>query len=590
MSDDRHPDGTESASEPDAPEVDQPGLGALRAAVATMAKRTRPGKDTKRDAVAGLNVAIANVPDGLANGLLVGVNPVYGLYATMVGPAAGGLVSSTQRMVITTTAAASLTAGQALSNLPPAAREEALFIMVVMVGIFQLTAGALNLGRLTRFVSYSVTTGFLTGIAVLLVLSQLPTITGVAASGANRVTQTLDLLVNAGQIVPWSLALAVLTLALAVGLPKTPLANAGRLLAVVIPSVILVVFGLEGVEIVEDVGEIPDRVPMPTVPALAATFDVLTGAFAVAVVILVQGAGVSQSVPNRDGSRTSASRDFMAQGTANVVSGLFRGLPVGGSMSATALGVLAGARTRWTTIFAGLWMALLVIGVPGIVSYVAMPALGALLIVAGVSSVEPAEIRSVWDAGWPSRLAGGATFLATLFLPIQAAVGIGVVLSALLYLNESSTDIRVVKLVRNDDGLIEERSAPKQLPSNDVTVLDVYGHLFYAGARTLEQLLPDVGRAEHPVVVLRLRGRTTLGATLVEVLTRYAEDLQRCGGRLYLSGMGAHTYAQAEASGKLRLSGPVRIYEASSVIGESTTAAYEDAEAFLIRVQNDNDA
>src|SRR3712207_2117259 len=131
--------------------------------MARYAARAIPGRpDPKRDGVAGLSVAIGNVPDGLANGLLVGVNPVFGLYATMVGPLVGGLLSSTQLMVVTTTAAASLTAGQALAGLPGQTRESALFIMVVLVGLIQVAAGLLGLGRLTRFVSYSVTTGFLT--------------------------------------------------------------------------------------------------------------------------------------------------------------------------------------------------------------------------------------------------------------------------------------------------------------------------------------------------------------------------------------------------------------------------------------------
>ena len=580
---------TSSESDQPEPEVNQPGLGALREAVASFAARRLPGgKTRRRDAVAGLNVAVANVPDGLANGLLVGVNPVFGLYATMVGPLVGGLTSSTQRMVITTTAAASLTAGQALSGLPPGAREEALFVMVVLVGVFQLLAGVLRLGQLTRFVSYSVTTGFLTGIAVLLVLSQLPTVTGVEVAGANRVSQTLDLLANAEQVVPWSAVLAVLALALAVVLPRTRLGSAGRLLAVVVPSVLLAVLGLEGVEVVSDVGEIPESVPMPALPALTAAFDVFTGALSVAVVILVQGSGVSQSVPNLDGSRSRASRDFFAQGAANVVSGLFRGLPVGGSMSATALNVVSGAGARWAAVFAGLWMAVLVVGVPGVVSYVAMPALGALLILAGVSSIKPTEVTSVWQAGSASRLAGGATFLATLFLPIQAAVGLGVVLSALLYLNQSSTDISVVALVKRPDGRIEERPAPERLPSREVTVLDVYGQLFYAGARTLERLLPSPRGAEHPVVVLRLRGHSAVGATLVEVLSQYAEALDRADGRLYLTGMGEHTFEQIETSGKLHLSGPVRAYEVTPIVGESTHAAVEDAQAWLVGRQDDD--
>ena len=123
-----------------------------------------------------------------------------------------------------------------------------------------------------------------------------------------------------------SLALAVLTLVLAVVLPLTKLGNFGRLLAIVVPSVLVVLFSLGSVQIVRDVGEIPQGVPTPVMPSFFdVTFDVVTGAVAVAAIILVQGAGVSQSVPNPDGSRRSMSRDFIAQGAANVASGFFRG-------------------------------------------------------------------------------------------------------------------------------------------------------------------------------------------------------------------------------------------------------------------------
>src|SRR5215213_9209360 len=537
----------------------------------------------REDGIAGLNSAVSSVPDGMASGILVGVNPIFGLYACMVGPIAGGIFSSTRLMIIATTSAASLSAGQALGGLQGEARENALFLMVVLIGAMQIVFGLVRTGQLTRFVSYSVMTGFIIGIAVLTILSQLPTISGYQPTAGNKVTQTFNLLSNLDRVNPWALATAAITLGLALMLPRTRLGNFGRLAAIIVPSVLVALFGLNSVAVVRDVGEIPSGIPMPHVPSLSGlSFEVLTGAFAVAVITLVQGAGVSQSVPNPDGSRRSMSRDFIAQGAANVASGLFRGLPVGGSLSTTALTVISGARTHWAAIFAGLWMALLVVVVPGVVSYVAMPALGVLLILASVSTIKPSEALSIWNTGWPSRLASVTTFLSTLLLPIQAAVGIGVVLSALIYVNESSTDISVVQLVKRPDGLIEEHKAPRQLQSNKVTVLDVYGHLFYAGARTLARLLPKPDDAQNPVVILRLRGRTNLGATLVEVLTNYADKLQAAHGRLYLTGISEGAYEQVVRTGKLRLTGPVRAYEATPVRGQSTQAAHADAETWLV--------
>jgi SulP family sulfate permease len=249
--------------------------------------------------------------------------------------------------------------------------------------------------------------------------------------------------------------------------------------------------------------------------------------------------------------------------------------------------VLSGARTRWAAIFAGAWMAVVVVALPGVVARIAMPPLGVLLIVASANAIKPAEARSIWKTGWPSRLAIVTTFLATLFLPIQVAVGIGVVLSALLYLYRASTDVSLVELVRRPDGRIEERKPPKQLQSNSVTVLDVYGHLFYAGARTLARLLPEPGDAENFVVILRLRGRTTVGATLIDELSSYANHLATANGRLYLTGLSEGVYDQMVRTGKLREADPVRAYKATPIVGESTHQASADARTWLVSTSDE---
>jgi len=220
--------------------IQQPGLAELRDAVANhLWPKLRGLAALRRDVLAGLSSAVSNVPDGMANGVLVGVNPLCGLYASMIGPAVGGLLSSTQLMVITTTAAASLSTNQAFRTLQGEERAEALFLIVMLAGAFQILFGLLKLGRLIRFVSYSVTTGFLSGVSVLLILNQLPVITSYEAAGSNRIAQTLDLLVNLGQIDIVSLTIAALTFALAVFLPRTPVGNFGRLAAIAITSLIV---------------------------------------------------------------------------------------------------------------------------------------------------------------------------------------------------------------------------------------------------------------------------------------------------------------------------------------------------------------
>lgn len=561
--------------------VNLPGLEGLREAVRRGVRPwlPRPGR-LRQDGIAGLTVAISSVPDGMANGLLAGVNPIYGLYASIIGPIIGGLLASTTLMVITNTSATALVAGQTLIGMED--RDRSLFLLVILSGIFQILLGLLRLGRLTRFVSFSVMTGFLTGIAVILILSQLPTISGYEAEGSNRITQTVNLLLNLDQVQVTSLGVAALTMATVLVLMRTPVRHFASLVAIVISTSAAALLGLEGVEVVADVGEISGGLPTPFIPAPAdLSWDVVTGALSLALVVLVQGTGVSRSVPNPDGSRSRQSRDFIAQGAANIGAGLMRGVPVGGSLGATALNVVSGAGRRWASIFAGFWMLLILVALAGAVSRVAMPALGALLILAGIRSIKPPDARAVWRAGWNARTAAITTFVATLVLPIQAAVGLGVLISALLYVARASTDVSVVELIRRPDGRLEERTPPERLPGGKVTVLDIYGHVFFAGARTLERLLPAPGEERRPVVILRLRGYTVLGATMIDVLSDYAERLRQVDGRLYLAGISSRSAHRLLETEPLARTGVVRVYRATRILGESLEEARIDAEAWL---------
>jgi SulP family sulfate permease len=174
------------------------------------------------------------------------------------------------------------------------------------------------------------------------------------------------------------------------------------------------------------------------------------------------------------------------------------------------------------------------------------------------------------------------TFAATLLLPVAAAVGIGVALSFLLNINREALDVRIVELVAGEDGSVSEKPAPAVLRSNQIVVLNVYGSLFYAGARTFESSLPRVVDAEKPVVIVRIRGRMVVGATAFSVLSGYAALLEERGGRLYLSGVAPELLEQFKASGRVTSGGPIHYVEATPTLGESTRAAIADAEGFLL--------
>ena len=196
-------------------------------------------KTIGRDLLAGLIAAIAAIPDGMASATLAGVNPVYGLYNLMVGTPVGALFTSSVYMAVINTSAMALVVLEALAGFSGDEQLKALVTLTVMVGLFQLILALLKLGYLTRFVSNSVMRGFLTGIGIVIILSQLPDFTGYAAQGSNKVTQTLDLLGNMGQVDPYTLGVGVLTIAIIVVLDRTRLSPVSMLVAIPLaPSMI----------------------------------------------------------------------------------------------------------------------------------------------------------------------------------------------------------------------------------------------------------------------------------------------------------------------------------------------------------------
>jgi SulP family sulfate permease len=535
----------------------------------------------RADIVAGLPRAISSVPDGMAAAVLVGVNPVQGLYAGFAGPIAGGLSSHTRLMVITTTSAAALAAGSALQGVPAAQRPAAVALLVILVGVALVAAGIVRLGRYTRFVSYSVMIGFLTGISVNIVCGQIADLTGAPAHGEFPLAKAVSVLTHPARIDLASLLTGLSALAILALLARTRLAVVSSLFALVIPTVVVILAGASSVARVGDAGGIPPGIPLPHLPDVRLfSFSLVTGALAVAAIVLVQGAGVAEAAPNPGDARPNPNQDIIAQGAGNLASGFFRGIPVGGSVGQTALNVSVGAKTRWAAIWSGVWLLVILALFSGLVAKIAVPTLGAILIFAAIGSLQLGEVRSIMRTGRSSQIAVITTFGATLFLPVAAAVGIGVALSLMLQLNQEAMDLAVVELVPRDDGLFEERPPPAVLTSGQVTILDVYGSLMYAGSRTLQAHLPDPAGARSPVVVLRLRRRTSLGATFVKVVGDYADRLAEADGRLYLSGLDRSLTDRLRRTG--HLDGPVRAFEATPVVGESTRAASHDAETWLV--------
>lgn len=539
-----------------------------------------------KDIIAGLTAAIAGIPDGMASATLAGVNPVYGLYNLMVGTPIAAIFTSSVYMAVINASAMALVAFDALAPYSGEEQVKALVTLTLLVGLFMLALGLLRLGWLTRFISNSVMRGFLTGIAIVIIVGQLSDFTGYAIQGDNYVADVIDLVRNIGQIDLATLAIGILTVVVILILDRTPLKSFSMLIALIVGALLVRFLSLESVALV---GEIPEGLPRLMLPQLSLIPVLLPSAIAIGIIGLVQAAGVSQGYPNPDGNLPNPDGDFRGQGIGNTVASFFQGLPIGGSVSGTALVVGAGAQSRWANIFTGIFVAFGVVLFASQIANLPMTCLAAILILAGFQAIKPGEIRKVWNTNYLSAAVLLLTLVATLFLPVQRAIFFGVIIQIFLLIFQSAERMTIMELVPTKDGDFIERPAPKSLPSDQVTMLLPHGSLFFAAAIDFEEEAPTLEGANHAAVIVTLRGREQLGSTAIIVFERLAKALRETDSQLFLAEVSDSVRKQLERTDSLEVIGAENVLPAGEKILASLNQVYADAHKWLEETSTAND-
>ena len=537
------------------------------------------------DVIAGATGAVAGAPQAMGFAIIAGINPIYGLYTAIVATIVGAFSASSTYMTIAPTNAIALVVGSTLIRFDSSTQIERLFVLTFLTGIFQLVFGIFKFGGLTHYFSRAVMTGFISGAGLLIIIGQLSHITGYHLSEKRALPQLWEWLTKLAEADGQTVIIGLLSIVIIFYIKHTKFSSVATLVALAVTAVLILILNWSGVEIVKDVTPIPSRLPQPEMLNFNYTEDLVFPALALAILALVQGAALTQSIDETNSSSSDVNRDFTGQGVANVAASFFQGMPCGGSLSRTAVNIHAGAKTRLANVFSGVFIALTLVLFGGVIEQIAVAALGGHLVVAAITLIRLDAIKTIWRVSLSGKLSMSVTFLSTLILPLEYSIYIGVLLSLALYIHDSTQNLNVVRLVPLGNHQFEEQPAPKKLPDNEIIIIDVYGHLYFAAIRRLEQLMPSPDNAKKPIVILRVRNNRFLGSTGLTYLKSYAGKLKAVGGTLLLAGISPDVKEQLERTNGINDLGIENIFFSNHIIFSATERALAYAER-LIRQQS----
>ena len=502
---------------------------------APVARRSRAGdtvvgtqawserRRSSRDLMAGLSVALLIIPQSMAYAELAGLPSVHGLYASALPLVAAGLFASCPYLQTGPVAlTALLTHGALITIATPGSREYvgAAALLALIVGLTRLAIAIVRAGKVTYLMSQPVVRGFTSGAAILILLSQFPSTLGFSAAGeSGLVRNAIGIL---GSPDSWSLvalALTVLTVAITLLARRIHPLFPGALVAVLGGVVYSVLGGYQG----PVVGDIPGALPPLSLALPWGLFPALVvPGVVIALVGFAETTAIARGFATMDRARWSPDREFLAQGAANLVSGVFGGMPADGSLSRSSLNHLSGAGTRWSGAITGLAV-LVFLPFAGVLSALPKAVLAGIVIAAVGGLVKPRILLNVWTLSRIQALVVWFTLVLCLLLAprIEQALLLGILLSLAIHVWR------------------ERRAGFDSWMEGDVLHLEVQGILWFASAPRLEEALMSrlTDAAGVSEVVMHLEGLGRIDLTGALVLKRAVEETRAMGIPSSLTGV-----------------------------------------------------
>lgn len=480
----------------------------------------------RADALAGLTVAIVALPLSMAIAIASGVGPERGLFTAIIG---GFLVSALggSRYQIGGPAGAFIVL---VSACVMATGIAGLITATFLSGFILLAAGALRLGSYIKFIPYPVTVGFTAGIGVIIFASQIRELFGLTLQGAEPadVLHKLQALWAArGTVSAGAIGIALMSVALILGLRRWRPAWPGMLIAVVLTALTVAALGLQVETIASRFGALPNLPPLPALPDLsrAAIAGALPWAFSFALLGAIESLLSAVVADGMSGARHKSNAELLGQGVANIGSALFGGFCVTGTIARTATNVRAGSRGPVSGMLHALYLLITMMLFAPLAGYIPLAALAGVLAVVSWGMIEKAEIWALIKGSRADAVIVLVTFLLVVFQDLVEGIVVGFALAGLVFIKRMS-----------DGATLEVAPAASEVPQqSDVVTYRLHGPVFFGSAAQIGSVLERI--ADHPrTLVIDFTDVPMIdssGARSFEVLAR---KLQRKGGRLCVLG------------------------------------------------------
>lgn len=510
-------------------------------------------KTVRTDLLAGITGAIIVLPQGVAYALIAGLPPEYGLYAAITPAIIAALFGSSWHLISGPTVAMSIVIFSTISPLAEPGSEHFIKLtltLTFLAGVIQLVLGLARMGTLVNFVSHSVVVGFTAGAAIIIAVSQLKNVFGVIVPSGESFLHTLVVLAKElPQTNFYVLTIALSTLLVSflfkLYLPRWP----GMLFAMITGSLLALFFGAEEHH-VKLVGSLPASLPPLSTPEFSMnSLRVLApGALAIALLGLVEAVSIARAVATRSRQLIDGNQEFIGQGLSNIVGPLFSGYAASGSFTRTGVNYEAGAKTPLAALFAAISLALILLLIAPLTAYVPIPSMAGILLLVAYNLIDFHHIKKIFQASASETSVLLITFLATLFLELEFAIYVGVILSLMIYLNRTSKP-RLVSLAPdpNDTNHRLINIEKKQLVEcPQCKIMRVDGSLFFGAVNYTAKKFQEI---KEPHLLIIGSGINFIDVAGAEILIHEAERRRDLKGGLYFCSLKASVNKILEQGG-----------------------------------------